>query len=68
MLSRNQLKVGRDRRDNDRGKFGAEVLLLRVMSSFLERERRHDDNQQKTYENETEEHTSGQRPIFLPDS
>jgi len=39
MLSCNQLKVGRDGRDNNRGKLGAEVLLLRVKSSFLERER-----------------------------
>ena len=68
MLSCNQLKVSRDGRDNDRGEFGAEVLLLRVKSSFLERERRHKDNQQKTYDNKTEEHTSGQRPIFIPDS
>jgi len=35
MLSRNQLKVGRNGRDDDRGEFGAEVLLLRVKSSFL---------------------------------
>jgi len=67
MLSRNQLKVGEGERDNNRGEIGAEVLLLRVKSSFLERERRHKDNQQKTYDNETGEHTSGQRPIFIPD-
>ena len=42
-------------------------FFLRVKSSFLERERRHKDNQQKTYDNETEEHTGGQRPIFIPD-
>ena len=35
MLSCNQLKVGRNGRDNDRGEFGAEVLFLRVKSSFL---------------------------------
>ena len=47
MLSRNQLKVGEGERDNDQGEIGAEVLLLRVKSSFLERERRHKDNQQR---------------------
>jgi len=35
MLSRNQLKVGGGERDNNRGKFSAEVLLLRAKSSFL---------------------------------
>ena len=30
MLSRNQLKVGGNGRDDDRGEFGAEVLFLRV--------------------------------------
>ena len=67
MLSHNQPKVSESERDNDRGVISAEVLLLRAMSFFSERERRHKDNQQKTYDNETEEHTGGQRPIFIPD-
>jgi len=67
MLSRNQLKVGEGERDNDGGKIGAEVLFLRAKSFFPERERGHKDNQQKTYDNETGENTSGQRPIFIPD-
>ena len=66
MLSHNQLKVGEGERDNDRGVSGAGVLLLRAKSFFSERERRHKDNQQKTYDNETGEHTSGQRSIFIP--
>jgi len=68
MLSRNQLKVSRNGRDGDRGEFGAEVLFLRVKKFLSLRERRHKDNQQKTYDNETEEHTSGQGPVFIPDS
>ena len=59
MLSCNQLKVSEGERDNDRGGIGAEVLLLRAKSSFLERERRHKDNEQKTYDNKTEEHKVG---------
>ena len=68
MLSRDQLKVGKGERDNNRGVISAEVLILRAKSLFSERERRHKDNQQKTYDNKTGELTSGQRPIFIPDS
>ena len=39
MLSRNQLKVGRNGRDGDRGKFSAEVLFLRVKKFLSLRER-----------------------------
>ena len=65
MLSCNQLKVGRSFcRDNDRGEISAEVLTLREKERFALESR---GNQQKTYYNETGEHTSGQRPLFIQD-
>ena len=38
MLSRNQLKVGKGEKDNNRGIISAEVLLLEGKELFLERE------------------------------
>ena len=64
MLSHNQLKVGGvGFRDNDRGEISADVLVQR-REFFL---REHKSDQQKTYDNKTGEHTSGQRPLFIQD-
>ena len=62
MPSCNQLKVSRSVRDDDRGVIGAEVLVEREESLWV-----HRCNQQKTYDNKTGEHTSGQGPIFIQD-
>ena len=64
-MSHNQLKVGRvGFRDNDQGKIGADVLVQERREFCL---REHRSDQQKTYDNETGEHTSGQGPIFIQD-
>ena len=49
-------------RDNDRGKIGADDLVQERREFFLGK---HKSDQQKTYDNETGEHTSGQGPIFI---
>ena len=67
MLSRNQLKVGRVVfRDNDQGEIGGRCRCssAREKRVFLGE---HRSDQQKTYGNETGEHTSGQGPIFIQD-
>ena len=65
MLSRNQLKVGKS--------FAETMTEAKSVQKFWLRERRRGfslegkDNQQNTYDNETGEHTSRQRPIFIQD-
>ena len=64
MLSCNQVKVSENLQRQRRGEISAEVLTLREKKGFsLEGK----DNQQKTYDNETGEHTSRQGLIFIQD-
>ena len=64
MLSRNQLKVGESlQRQQPRRNWCRSSDLREKRSFSLEGK----DNQQKTYDNETGEHTSGQGPIFIQD-
>jgi len=65
MLSRNQLKVGGDGRDDDRGEFGAEVLLLESKEFLFLRER--EDTRvpsKRLMDNKTGEHTVGRGHIY----
>ena len=64
MLSRNQLKVGKSlQRQRPRQNRCSSSDLREKRSFSLEGK----DNQQKTYDNETGERTSGQGPIFIQD-
>ena len=64
MLSRNQLKIGESLQRR-------QLRQNRCRSSDLREKKRFSlegkDNQQKTYDNETGERTSGQGPIFIQD-
>ena len=64
MLSHNQLKVGESLQRRQPRRNWCRSSDLREKKGFsLEGK----DNQQKTYDNETGEHTSRQRPIFIQD-
>ena len=64
MLSRNQLKVGGSLQRQRLRRNQCRSSDLRELKRFsLEGK----DNQQKTYDNETGEHTSGQGPISIQD-
>ena len=64
MLSHNQLKVSESLQRRRPRRNWCRSSDLREKSGFsLEGK----DNQQKTYDNETGEHTSGQGPIFIQD-
>ena len=64
MLSHNQLKVSKSLQRRRPRQNRCSSSYLREKGSFsLEGK----DNQQKTYDNKTGEHTSGQGPIFIQD-